>query len=110
MAACDIRTLFLAADADTGIDETVREIDKDIRERNEHGVEDRGAHNDGVVALRDRLDELAAEPRRTKDRLNDDRAGDEIGSRRSEDCNYWDQGIPQHVCGDNVPAGQALGA
>ena len=52
----------LAANADAGIDEAVREIDEDVGERDEHGVEDRGPHDDGVVALGDRLDKLAPEP------------------------------------------------
>src|SRR5687768_14689947 len=87
IVACDMwpPLSVLTSDPDTGIDEAVGEVDNDVCDGNEHRVEDGSAHDDGVIALRDRLDELPTQPGRAEDRLDDDRACDEVGCGGTED-------------------------
>src|SRR5690349_21779187 len=69
----------LAANPNTGIDHTVGEIDDDVGQRDEDGIEDRGPHDHRVIALRYRLHKFTPQSRCAEDRLDDDRAGDKVG-------------------------------
>src|SRR2546421_244049 len=96
--------------ADPRIDDGVDQVDPQVREPDQDGVD--GEDRDGyvVVVLEDALDELLAQPRNAEDILNDDAADDDADDGGAEDARYRNQGVTQRVPKHDDSVRQALGA
>jgi hypothetical protein len=65
------------------IDDRIEQIDDQIEDDREHGDHHHRAHHQRIIAVEGGIDEIAADARNLKDRLDDDRAGEKAGGRRS---------------------------
>src|SRR3954462_2725498 len=88
-----------------GVGEVAHEVDDhvDAREQQDHPLDDR------VVALRDRVDDEAADPRDVEDRLGDDDAADKKRDADADHGHDRDAGVLQRVLQQHRPGRDALG-
>src|SRR5690348_9275868 len=65
------------------IDDGIEDVDDEIEENGEDRDQDHRAHHQSVVAIERSFDKVAPDARYLEDRLDDDRAGQQSGGRRT---------------------------
>src|SRR5215813_8683878 len=96
--------------ADSRIKEAIEEVRYEVTGDDDHAKEDRHAHHERVVAVERRLYEVAADAGNAEDLLDDDRAGDDVGHRRPQIRDDWQDRCPDRVACDRDSLPQTLGA
>ena len=83
---------------------------EEIGARDEERVEQGGSHDDRIVARVDRADVLAPRSRDAEDVLDEERADDEAGRRRTDDRHDGDERVAERMPDDHRALPQALRA
>src|SRR4029077_10295014 len=92
------------------VDHGVDEVDGQVRESDQDGVDSKHADGDVVVVLEDALNEFLAKAGDAENVLDDDTAGDDADDGRPEDARDRHQRVSQGVPDDDDAVLQDLGA
>src|SRR4051794_30933670 len=88
-----------------GVDEIDDQVDQDHHCSDNQNV----ALELGVIALKDRIERQAPKAGHREDRLDDDRAAQEIAELDAQDGYYRDQGVLERVMGNGGSFAEAFG-
>src|SRR5689334_9239267 len=96
-AVTAIRVPPLLSNTDARIEQAIDQIDSQVANRDQEGVEQRIAHDHRIVTSTDRLDKLAAHARNIENGLDEERAGEQACDRRSHNRRDRDQRVFEHM-------------
>ena len=82
---------------DPRIDDLVHDVHDHVHRDDERGQEDRGSHDDHIIAAGDGADEAVAQARDRKDLFNDQAARERIGQSRPQISDDRQNGIAQRM-------------
>src|SRR5215211_3618849 len=102
--------IAMSAVTDPRVDRGVGQIGQEVADQHGHGVEERGAHEDGVVAEEGGVDAQPSHPRPGEDLLDQHRAADQTRQAESEDRQEGRERVREGVAPNDRPFAQALGA
>src|SRR5579859_1397376 len=91
------------------VDQRIHQVDDQIGDDDEHAIENDGPHHQRIVAVRCRLDEIAADAGDREGALDDDGAGDDAGGRGAEIRQGRQQAAQERVPRHRPPDAEALG-
>src|SRR5258708_9115032 len=89
--------------ANFGIKQAIDEVDREVEQDDDRSVEDDDAHDEGVIAVKRPLDEIAADAGNSEYLLDHYRAGDDAGNRRAELGHHWKESSPRPMAPDHQP-------
>src|SRR5262245_40196759 len=92
--------------ADSRIKETIEEVRYEVAGDDDHAKEDRHTHHERVVAIERAQHEVAADAGNAEDLLDDDRAGDDVGDRRPQIRDDWQDRRPDRMARESDPFAQ----
>lgn len=89
------------------IDEQVEDVEDEIHDHEPHGGRDDHALHDGRVAVLHGVDHQLPHPRQREDRLDDDRAAEQIADAQAEHGERIDERVAEHIAADDHDRRQA---
>src|SRR3954469_3834317 len=93
-----------------GIEDGVEDVDRHADDDEDGGDDQRNTLHDRIVAIRDRLVDVATDPGQTEDRLDDHRAPEQAGYLNTGHGENRQGGIENDVAAKNAPFRQPFGA
>src|SRR5262249_17693905 len=103
------RATVVTSVPDARIEHRVEGVHDEVDEDDRRDDDEVHALDDGIVALIDRVEEEAAHPGQAKDRLDDDRAPDDLRKLRAHEGDHGNDGVAQRVLHDDTALGEPLG-